>query len=163
MNPVAVYFNAERFYCSVGLLLGLIFMTVAVYLFIQFKTPFYKGLSYPLAIAGLIFIMICIAVIVRSPKDIKRVNGFIRDNSLKLGTEETPRMEKVIRTFNVLIIAEIILVAAGLLLFLFLPAGSAWRGVGLGLVVTFMCLLLFDLHARSRAQVYLDFLHSLST
>jgi len=158
---VEKYFNGERLQCGIGIAMALISISVGVYFLLQLKKPFTTGMSYPFLIIPGFLLMICIAVIIRSSKDIVRVNQMVQRDKPKIKTEELPRMETVMRNFKIIKRAEMAVVVVGLLLYVFLPAGTFWRGVGLGLTIQASMMLFFDLVAESRGKVYLGFLQKL--
>jgi hypothetical protein len=160
MNPVIKYFDAEKTWCIGGLFVGLLTIGFAAYWLIKLKQPFYNGVSWPFLLFGLFISSICIGIIIRSPKDVERVNVIIETNNRLVQSEEIPRMEVVMRNFKVIIIVEIIFIlVSGVLLF---PNFSdVWKGVAAGVLFYATFLLVFDLMAQRRGEVYVEFLKSI--
>ena len=162
MNGVSKYFNGEKFQCTIGIALALLSIAIALYFLFQVKRPFYTGISYPFMVIPVLLLMICVGVVIRSPKDIGRVNAMIQTDKTKVKTEELPRMETVMRNFRVIKWTEISFIVAGFLLFFLMPSGSLWKGVGVGLAIQAAMVLVFDIVAESRGKVYLEFLNNLN-
>lgn len=160
MQAILKYFNAERWACSFGVLLGIVSLAAAIYFFSYVKKPFYSGMTWPFGVVGIFFLVICVSIVIRTPQDIQRVNEYFKSDPLKIQTEEIPRMNKVILAFDRILIAEGVCIFAGLLLFVLLHL-PFWRGVGLGLLTEAIILLIFDWLAKSRAKEYMAFLLSI--
>ena len=159
MQEVLRYFNAKKRACWVGILLALASIAVAIYFFTYVNKPFYTGMAWPSGVVGFFFLIICVTVLVRTSLDNQRVNEYLQSDALKIQTEEIPRMDKIIRGYDRILIGESVGTVAGLLLVL-LVHHPFWRGVGLGLLVQAIILLVFDWLARSRAKKYKEFLLS---
>jgi hypothetical protein len=162
MNPVIKYFSAERFYCAIGIGIGVVAILVAICFLVRIKQPFFNGASYPLLIVGLFFLVICTGVYMRSPKDIVRVNAAIANDPTHVKSIELPRMEKVMSNFRVIMIVEVSLVlisAAGLLFFRLAPT---WRGALSSLLILSLLLLAFDWLADKRGNEYHQYLKTIT-
>ena len=160
MQAILKYFSAEKWACGFGILLGIVSLAAAIYFFFYVKKPFYTGMASPFVVVGIFFLVICVSIVMRTPQDIERVNKYFQSDPLKIQTEEIPRMNKVIRAFDLILIAEGVCIVAGLLLFVLLHL-PFWRGVGLGLLAEAIILLVFDWLAKSRAKEYVEFLLSI--
>jgi len=162
MQAVLKYFSAKKWASSFGILLAIVSLAVAIYFFTYVKKPFYTGMAWPFGVAGFFFLIICVTVLVRTLQDLKRVNEYLQSDALKIQTEEIPRMDKIIRAYDRILIAEGVCIVAGLLLVLLLHH-PFWRGVGLGLLAEAIMLLVFDWLAKSRAKEYMEFLLSVNS
>jgi len=158
MNAVEKYFNAERFYCAIGIGIGVVAIAFAIYFLTKVKQPFYTGMSYPFILIGLFFLVICTGVFLRSPNDIKRVNSWLEAGSAELQQQEFPRMEKVMRNFKVIMIAEVTLILLSAGLPLFASLSENWKGVCAGVLILATLLLAFDWLADKRGSEYYQFL-----
>lgn len=110
---------------------------------------------------ALIQLVVGLSVYFRSPKDIQRVNTFIKEAPSKIQAEEIPRMQTVNRNFIIYRWVEIALVVIGIILFLFASKLTLAKGLGLGLSIQAGLMLLLDYFAESRALVYLNYLKDL--
>jgi hypothetical protein len=161
MSPILKYFNAEKSESLLFVLVGFIAISISLYCLFKIKQPFYNGLSYALVAIALIQLVVGLSVYFRSPKDIQRVNTFIKEAPSKIQTEEIPRMQTVNRNFIIYRWVEIALVVIGIILFLFVSKLSLAKGLGLGLSIQAGLMLLLDYFAESRALVYLNYLKDL--
>lgn len=158
MNPIEKYFEAEKAESLLFILIGLAGILLAGYFLLKLKLPFYKGMAWPFIAIALIQLVVGTSVYFRSAKDIERVNTMLKTDSMKIQTEEIPRMETVMRNFVVYRWIEIGLILAGLLLFFSSSPATFLRGLGLGLAIQSGFMLLLDFFAESRGIVYLQYL-----
>lgn len=161
MEEVIRYFTAEKTE-SIGFMgAGLLALSLSIFFIFRVKLPFYNGLSYALIAIALIQIVVGASIYFRSPKDIKRVNTIIKTDKSRLMTEEIPRMDTVLKAFKLYKWIEISLIVLGILLFIFCSRLSLWAGFGLGLSLQAGIMLILDLLAEKRGQVYLEFIQGL--
>lgn len=161
MYPIEKYFNAEKYESVLFVLVGFAAIVLATYFFVKVKQPFYRGMAYPLIAIALIQIIVGSTVYFRSPKDIAKVNEIVLTDKTKIQTEEIPRMEVVMKNFEIYRWVEIVLLVIGLIMFFsFLPM-TFWRGVGLGLFIQAGFMLLLDFFAERRGEIYLEYLRTL--
>lgn len=158
MNNINSYFNGERIQCIIGLILSLIFIAVSVYFLAQGKA-FLKGFAYAAIPLSSLLIIICTAVIVRTPKDIKRVIA-MELSTEQVQQEEIPRMEKVMKSFALIKKVEIGFIVLGIVLMLAFKNNELVRGIALALILEGITLYLFDHIAEARGKIYMEFLMS---
>lgn len=161
MQQIEKYFNAEKYESLIFMLVGLVAICMASYLLIKVKQPFYNGISYPLIAVAIIQIVVGSSVYVRSPKDIVRVNEIVQQDKTKLNTLEIPRMEVVMKNFEIYRWVEIALLLIGLILFFAFKDMSIGKGIGIGLIIQSGFMLLLDYFAESRGKIYLEYLRTL--
>lgn len=160
MDTIVNYFSGEKLQCSIGIVLGILGIAFSVY-FIYSNNIVLKGIAFAFIPLSLLLLVICVGVVVRTPKDIKRVRSYYESAPNKIQTEEIPRMEKVMKTFPILKKVEIGFIIAGTLLLLLFWNNDLVRGIGLGLIIQGIMLYAFDHFAESRGKVYFEFLNSL--
>lgn len=160
MNPIDQYFNEEKFQCSVGLVISILFLAVAAYFLYQ-PSSFYKGLAYSIMPISFLFLMICTMIVLRTPKDIVRVKSFLTTEPLKLKTEELPRMNKIMNSFVIIKKVELGLLLLSLIICIVFWKNDLIKGITIGLIVQSVGLYYFDYNASARGAVYLDFLKSI--
>jgi hypothetical protein len=117
-------------------------------------------MAYSILPLAILLSVICIGVIIRTPKDIKRVTTFYQEAPEKLNSEELPRMEKVLNSFSLIKKIEIGIFILGLILMIIFWKNELIKGIALGLLIQGVILFLFDHFAESRALDYIDFLKS---
>jgi hypothetical protein len=155
---VMKYFTGEKIQCLVGAGLGIVTLILAIYFMLVIKKPFYNGVAYPFLVTGTFLLGICIAIVIRSPADIVRVDNMMRNNKSEIQLKEIPRMQAVLKNFKRIEIVEIIFIISGAMLFFLMSAKSVISGIGAGLSIQGLILLVFDLLAESRGKLYLEFL-----
>ncbi len=157
------YFSAEKQGSLFFLAVGIVAIIAALILFFVLKTTFFKGAAIPMIIVGLIAGGIGFTIYKRSDNDrIRNVYAYgLNPDELK--QKEYPRMQKVMKSFRVIIIAEVVLLVAAIFLFFYFRTNAAqqlWSGVGAGLFIMTVAALFLDVAAQSRAAVYTKGLES---
>lgn len=99
-----------------------------------------------------------IGIFVRSPKDITRVETFLKSEPHNIGIGEIPHMKTVMRNFIIYRNVEIALIALSILLLFAASTGSFWKGVGMGLLIQTTFVLCLDFFAERRGHIYMDYL-----
>lgn len=156
-TDIEQYFSAEKqgslFFISVGI----VAIIAAVILYFVLKTPFFKGAAIPMIVVGLIAGGIGLTIYKRSDNDRIR-NVYAYDlNPDELKQKEYPRMQKVMQSFRVILIAEVVLLIAAVFLFFYFRNNVAqqfWSGIGAGLFIMAIAALVLDIAAERRAAVY---------
>lgn len=160
MSPVHKYFLGERLQCSAGIVLALACIVLAFWLRSNHTSDFYRGCFYPFIIIPFFLLLICTGVIIRTGKDIARVDQFIGSEPEKINSQEIPRMEKVMQNFRWIKIIELILMVTGALIFIIYPKDSLLSGIGMGLLMQALMMYGFDHFAEARGKIYWEFLKS---
>ena len=161
MDAIEIYFNGEKWQCLIGALISLLSLAFAIYL-VKKSAPFHKGISYPFFVLSPALLLICIAIIIRSPSDLERVSNFLKQSPEKISSDELPRMQKVMANFEIIENVELAIIAIGLFLLIFFRKNPKVAGIGLGIAMQALLLLCFDLLAEKRGAIYLEFLMQLS-
>jgi hypothetical protein len=161
MQLIEKYFNAEKYESVLFIIVGLTAIGFAINYLTKVKLPFYNGMAYPLIIVALIQLVVGTTVLIRSPKDIARVNTIVHTDKAKIASEEIPRMKVVMKNFDIYRWVEIALLVLGIILFFAMSPASFWKGIGLGLAIQSAFMLGLDYFAESRGKWYMDYLHEL--
>lgn len=162
METITHYFYAERAESLLFVSVGAMAIAFAIYFLVGAKQPLYTGMAYPFIAVALIQIIVGSTVFFRSPKDIQRVESMIQTEKSRIQSEEIPRMEVVMKNFEIYKWIEICLLGVGLFLFFYFSDSSFWKGVGLGLAIQAGFMLFLDFFAESRGKVYLEYLKSIN-
>lgn len=101
MNQIEKYFTAEKYESILFVMTGVIAISFAVYFLVRLRQPFFNGVAYPLMVIALIQIAVGSSVYFRSPKDTARVNEMFQNEKARINTGEIPRMEQVMRNFEI--------------------------------------------------------------
>ncbi|WP_373493621.1 hypothetical protein [Aquiflexum sp.] len=160
MDNIVKYFSGEKLQCSIGILIGITGLALSIY-FVYLNKEVYKGIAFAFIPLSLLLLAICVGVVIRTPKDIKRVSSYYESEPNKIQTEEIPRMEKVMKTFPVVKKVEIGIIIVGILLLLVMWKNDLLKGIGFGLIIQGIMLYGFDHFAQSRGKIYFEFLNSL--
>jgi hypothetical protein len=162
MNTINEYFSGEKSQCTIGIAISVVSIALALYFLLQSNAVMYKGMAWPFLIISLLLLSICIGVVWRSPRDIERVNNYVKHESDKIKSEEIPRMENVLKSFKIIKIVEICLlfVGLGLVVFGILKDTNLLTGIGIGLSIQSALMYGFDYFAHERGKVYFEFLQN---
>lgn len=156
------YFMAEKQTALFILIVGAAALISAVLLYWLGGKPFWKGFALPLGLIALVQLAVGYTVYTRSDSQRKDVVYKMDMNPQAIANEELPRMEKVMKQFVVYRYAEIVLLAAGVILFFYFrqkPTGAFWSGVGLALALQAVLMLAVDFTAEQRGEKYMQVLN----
>lgn len=159
MSAIEKYFSGEILQCSIGIAISLVSIGLGIYFLFWLKVPFYKGLAYPFLIIALLLTVVCTTVILRSPKDIQRITGYINANDTNSIRTELLRMQKVLGSFKILKITELAIIVICIALFFIFTNNRLIKGIALGLIIQASMLFAFDYIAMERGKVYLNYLN----
>jgi hypothetical protein len=162
MNPVVKYFNGEKSESYIFILIGVIALVMALYFIFVLKSSFWKGVAIPYIIVALLEFIVGYTIVTRSPKDITRVENFIKKETQSIKTLEIPRMEKVMSNFVIFRYVEIALIIVGMALMYSSMSDTFWRGIGLGLFIQASIVLCLDFFAERRGHNYMEYLKEFS-
>lgn len=158
-----VYFNAEKQAGLLFVVIALVAIITALFLFFYFKNPVGRGVAIPLLVIGLMQGVVGYTVYSRTDQQRKDIVYKMDMNKDALEKEEIPRMQAVMKQFTVLRYAEIGLLLTGIFLYAFFqkqPHRLWWAGIGLGIIIQAGISLVADGFAEKRAKLYL---HGLQT
>lgn len=161
MSPVVKYFTGEKAESYLFLVLGVLGFVAGIYLILTNVSIFWKGLAIPFILVSVLEIIVGVTIIIRSPKDIVRVEGYIKKEPEKIMTKEIPRMKMVMRNFMIFRNTEIALILTGIIIYFTMTQFDFWKGLGLGLFIQASIVLILDYFAEKRGFIYLEFLNSL--
>jgi hypothetical protein len=160
MDNVVAYFQGEKQQCLAGAVFSVLVIATAVFFMFQ-ERPFLKGMAHAALPLALLLLLICIAVVLRVPKDIQRVQALSTESSRGISGEEIPRMEQVMKNFRTIKRVESGIVLIGLVGMLVFWRDEWLRGLGFGLLIVGLGLFTFDQLAENRGESYLQFLKTL--
>lgn len=162
-EDIEKYFAAEKSAGGLFITIGVAAIVIAIIFFFFLKIGFYKGAAVPLFVIGLLSGIVGYTVYKRSDSDRMR-NVYAYDmNPSELKQKELPRMQSVKKSFKIILWVELILLAAGIGLYIYFIRDikhDFWRGLGLGLAIMALIALAMDYFAEKRAKDYLNGLTS---
>lgn len=149
------YFIAEKQEALLFMLVGFMALAASAWLFKAGGS--YKGMLYPLAAIALIQIVVGSSVYFRTDAQVATLSAQYQADPAGFKTEETHRMQVVVKNFVLYRWIEIGLLATGIFLMLGLRHHSLWHAVGVGLGIQSALMLALDYFAERRAAEYLQF------
>lgn len=158
MSSIEKYFNGEKAESYVFIVIGMVALLIAFYFVFTLKTSFWRGVAIPFILVAMLEFIIGYTIVKRSPKDIYRVESFIKVQPSKITLDEIPRMEKVMKNFVIFRYVEICLILLGIILMYSSLNDTLWRGIGLGLFMQASIVLSLDFFAERRGHIYLEYL-----
>lgn len=162
-TDIEQYFSAEKQGSLFFLAVGIAAIIAAVIFYFVLKTPFFKGAAIPMLVVAVVAGAIGFTIYKRSDNDRIR-NVYAYDlNPGHLKQTEYPRMQKVMKSFRVILIAEVGLLFVAIFLFFYFRTNAAqqlWSGIGAGLFIMAVAALFLDVAAERRAAVYTKGLES---
>jgi hypothetical protein len=156
---IAAYFTAEKRESALFIVAGITALVVSVALFRNGGA--YRGMIIPLALVGVIQLVVGTTVYMRTDAQLAAVQARVRETPAAARLDETARMEKVMAAFRLYKVIEILVLAGGILLTFAFPAGSAWYAAGIGCIIQGSLMLVLDLFAEARGLAYLATLASI--
>jgi hypothetical protein len=160
MEPLIRYFEGEKLAASLALLLGVLSLGFAVWLY-RSASPF-RAMLIPLGLVGLVQIGIGVGLHVRTPGQVAALESGMTSDRPTTRNKELERMQKVMQSFKLIKAAEVALLVVALVLVFVLESRPVAVGIGMGLLVEAAVMLAFDVFAEHRGEVYLAFLQGLS-
>ena len=161
MTPAELteYFTAEKQGGYLLVVLAMAGLGLAAYLWLN-RSDF-MAMAWPLIVIGVIALAVGLGVGLRTPSQVASLEQGLQSDRVQTVTTEIGRMDRVNKSFQVIKIVEIVLIAIGILSIILLPVPGTWSSVGLGLLLASAVLLVFDTIAYQRALVYASWLRSL--
>lgn len=168
MNPVnemhaaiITYFTAEKRESLLFLMAGAAAIAASIYLWAT-GSP-HRAMAWPLTAIALIQIVVGWTVWARTDGQMKDLHTLLAKDRTAYAAVEAPRMATVRRSFRVYKAIEIVLLVAGLAGAVFLRDRVALHAASVGLALQAGLMLVFDLYAESRAEVYVERIRRLTS
>jgi hypothetical protein len=159
------YFLAEKQESLLFISIGIIAILLAILGWLYFKTAFWKGASIPFLAIALLQIIVGYTVYSRSDEQRVDMVYSLDMNPDQLTKVELPRMEVVNKNFVIYRWIEIVLVLAGMGLYVYFRENTPqefWKGFGFALCLQALLMLGADYFAEQRAHEYTAALSSFS-
>ncbi len=159
------YFLAEKQESLLFISIGIIAILLAILGWLYFKTAFWKGASIPFLAIALLQIIVGYTVYARSDEQRVDMVYSLDMNPDQLTKVELPRMEVVNKNFVIYRWIEIVLVLAGMGLYVYFRENTPqefWKGFGFALCLQALLMLGADYFAEQRAHEYTAALSSFS-
>jgi hypothetical protein len=151
------YFQGEK---NAGIFLAVMSLAALGWAFYARSDADLRGMFWPVALVGFLQLAIGVGLAAKTPAQVGALEAQLASTPDAFYAAERPRMERVQRNFLVIEVVEVALIAAGLALALVMKSRLAWWGVGMGVVLQASVMLVFDLMAERRGEVYFTALTS---
>lgn len=154
LPPILKYFRAEKDAGFYIITVGAVMILFSAWLW--WSGSRYRAMAIPLIVFAVLEVAVGATVYLRTDKQIDTLTEQYYTDRDQYGREETARMEKVTSGFRIYKVAEIAVLIVGFVMLAVYRRRPALAAVGVGLVLQSGILLVFDVIAAQRAQVYLD-------
>ncbi len=159
LKEMTIYFTAEKQESLLFMLVGLIAMGVAAWLWMNGHRL--KSMAFPLVAVALIQLVVGSTVFFRTDTQLENLTQQFNTAPTQFKAAEVQRMNVVMKNFSVYKVIEMALLVAGLLLIVFLQKSDVATGIGAGLVLQSAFMLCLDLFAEARGNDYFNALAKL--
>lgn len=160
LETMTAYFLGEKRESMLFIAAGAVAIAVAVGLF-RSSSP-YRGMMWPLALIALIQLGVGGSVYLRTDSQVAELSSLLKEDPAAFAKKEAPRMEKVLASFTLYKWIEIALMATGVALTFLYRGRDLPYSIGVGLLLQSALMLLLDLFAERRADVYIHQIKSLA-
>jgi hypothetical protein len=150
------YFGAEKSESLLFIAVGIIAIAISVWLLMTKSA--YRAAAWPLIAVAFIQIVVGSTVYFRTDRQVAELRVALEHGET---SAEIARMTKVMRSFVLYRWIEIALALAGIAMIFAGRHSIAWRSAGIALAAQALLMLLLDLFAEQRGELYLDELERL--
>jgi hypothetical protein len=147
------YFTAEKQESLLFIAVGLIAIGIGVWLWMNGHRM--RSMALPLIAIAAIQIAVGASVYLRTDAQVVALSARYEVAPEAMRVEESERMAVVMKNFSLYKIIEIVLLAIGVLLFLFLRQSDLAVGIGAGLIIQSAFMLTLDMFAELRGETYI--------
>jgi hypothetical protein len=148
------YFSAEKQESLLFLAAGMLAFAVSAWL-VAIGHP-YRGMAVPLVAIGIIQLVVGGTVYARTDAQVAALRAELGANPARFKAAELVRMTRVIGAFTVYKTIEIAILAGGIALTLLFRHRAFLYAAGIGAIAQASLMLVLDLFAEKRADVYVD-------
>jgi hypothetical protein len=154
------YFTEEKAESALFVAVGVVAIAVSVWLWRTGSA--YRGMAYPLIGVALIQLVVGGTVFLRTEGQVAALTAQLASAPAAYQAAEVARMEVVMRGFALYKVIELVLFAVGVALTYAFRQRETLYAVGVGLVVQSSLMLVADLFAERRGDVYLEQVRAMS-
>jgi hypothetical protein len=153
------YLAAEKQESLLFVLVGLLAIGIAAWLWTSGHRL--RSMAFPLVAVALIQLVVGANVYLRTDTQIRQLSAQLAAAPVQFKTDETQRMETVMKNFTLYRYIEFTLLALGAALIAFALRNDVAAGIGAGLVIQSAFMLCLDVFAEARGHAYLAALRAL--
>jgi hypothetical protein len=161
INQMSSYFSAEKQESLIFIAVGLLAIGISAWLWMNGHRL--KFMAYPLVAIALMQIAVGGSVYLRTDTQLSTLGAQLKASPAALKTEETTRMQTVMKNFSIYKAVEMLLLIVGVGMIAFLQRHDMAAGIGIGLVLQAALTLTLDIFAEARGADYLSALRSIAS
>lgn len=154
MEFIKSYFAAEKSESLFFLILGFVAISFSIYGWVKWNEAFYKGIAIPMILIACIQVVVGGTVYFRTDRQLGTLTELYQTNREEFRNQEIPRMDVVMKNFNIYKKIEIAFVLIGILLIVTMRIRAFWLGVGVGMLMQGAVMLALDIFAEQRGEKY---------
>ncbi|MBY0409483.1 MAG: hypothetical protein K2Q97_04970 [Burkholderiaceae bacterium] len=154
INNMSSYFVAEKQESVIFIAVGVLAIVLSVWLWMNGHRL--KSMAYPLMTIALMQIVVGGSVYLRTDSQLSTLRAQLQLNPTALKTEETTRMQTVMKNFSIYKAIEMLLLIIGVGMIAFLQRDDVAAGIGVGLVWQAAFTLTLDIFSEARGADYLS-------
>lgn len=153
------YFAAEK--AEAALFIAIAAFALALGAWLLWNGHAYRGAAWPLIAIAVIQLIVGGTVFTRTEGQVATLQAQLEEAPVEFRAEELDRMATVMQNFRIYKVIEIVLLAAGIALSYLFFRHELIYGIAAGLIAQSAIMLLLDLFAERRADVYITHLQQL--
>ena len=155
------YFAAEKNEAALFMLIGVAAIALSIYLCISGNA--YRTIAFPLVAIALIQLVVGGSVFFRTDGQVDALTQEYEASVAAYTEAEIERMEPVMNNFQIYKSIEIVLLLSGIILSFLFRQNMTWYAIAIGLIAQSAIMLILDLFAEKRGDMYLEFLRQLGS
>jgi hypothetical protein len=160
-EAMLAYFHAEKQEALLFLLVGVTAL-VASGLLLRGDGP-WRSMAWPLTAVAAIQVVVGLTVFLRTDAQMAGLLAKLASDPAAYRTEELARMSRVMSSFLLYEVVELVLIAAGVALTALHPGRQPLYAIGVGLLIQASFMLVLDLFAAQRGRAYVEAVARLAT
>jgi uncharacterized membrane protein HdeD (DUF308 family) len=153
LNALNNYFVAEKQESVIFIVVGLLAIVFSVWLWMNGLRL--KSMAYPLVVIAMMQIVVGSTIYLRTDSQVSTLSTQLQVNPAALKTDETARMETVMKNFSIYKAIEMLMLIMGVVMIAFFQRHDVAAGIGVGLVLQAAFTLTLDIFAETRGADYL--------
>lgn len=158
LDALTAYFTGEKHGALALMIIGGAALTAALVL-LATKSD-YRAMAIPLGLVAILQLAVGVGLYARTDPQVDALVEQHTAEPAALIAAEATRMDRVMKSFEVIKIVELALIAIGVALTYAFAHRPAIHAVGIGLIIQATTMLVFDLTAERRAVPYVDALRA---
>tara|TARA_R110002072_G_scaffold113367_12_gene242798 strand:+ start:628 stop:1125 length:498 start_codon:yes stop_codon:yes gene_type:complete len=151
-------FSGEIVEATMFLLMGLINLIIALYIFKKIKISFWRGLAYVCICLGLFQLTIGMTIQLKNPIKHEKLKESFQNKDKDYLSLEIKKGQTLLENLNFYKWAGISFFIVGVLVFYFFDFNTSWKGIGMGIIFQSMFMEFLNYKSTSRTKEFLEYL-----